>query len=118
MTRLVGAPIDGGGYHAQTQTAHGDEFAATLGWRPFPGSLNVELCVPLPGSDLPPAPATVQVRGRAYRLWPCRVDGHEGPAALMTWIRRDVYVEVELLAPSRLRDVVTGHVVIELEDAP
>lgn len=36
----------------------------------------------------------------------------------MTWIRRDVYGEVELLAPSRLRDVVTGHVVIELEDAP
>lgn len=118
MTRLVGAAVDGGGYHAGTQAEHGAAFAEALGWRPFPGSLNIELEDPLPGADLPAPHTTVLARGRSYRLWRGRVAGYDGPAALMTYADRDVYLKLEILAPTRLRDVVSTRVVIELKAAP
>lgn len=101
---LTGHVFSGGGHHSRTQERYGDEFEATLGYRPYAGSLNLQLDRP---ADLGVAQAELfWPPRRRYRLWrgrlpmdpwiPCHVmdvgkRGH-GP----DW--------VELLAPVCLRE--------------
>lgn len=94
-----GVVFSGGGNHAKTQRRYGDQFEQTLGYRPYPGSLNIRLDRPPdlgePLIELRPAPK------RRYEMWAARlwdIDGH----AMIPDRAHDT--SLEMLAPVSLRD--------------
>ena len=98
---LVGRAEHGGGHHAKTQEKLGDLFEGALGYRPYPGSLNVRTDHP---NDLEDPHAIIRGDRRSYRLWPARIQGLEIPAHLMTFEKKPSRPILELLSPVRLRD--------------
>lgn len=111
---IVGSVVDGGGYHGDTQNRIGETFERVLGYRPFPGSLNVRTDRPV---ELVNPYALVEDPDRdgwTFRLWPCRIRGVAVPCHLMTWRTTPDRPVVEILAPIRLRDYLESDVEIEL----
>lgn len=98
---LIGRAEHGAGHHAKTQEKAGDLFEEALGYRPFPGSLNIRTDHP---NDLEDPHAIVKGNRRTYRMWPARIQGLEIPAHLMTFEARPKRPILELIAPIRLRD--------------
>lgn len=119
---LTGYIVKGGGHHARNSANLAEEFEAELGWRPFPGSLNVRVGH---GTDLITRPAGVVMRereigpDRRYRLWHARLlDAPDIPAALMACRDMPQGRAVEVLAPVRLRDVLREKAPVRLEVLP
>jgi SAM-dependent methyltransferase len=99
---LVGRAEHGGGHHSSTQQKLGDLFEEALGYRPFPGSLNVRTDH---RNDLEDPHAIIRGEGqKSYRLWPAKIEGLEIPAHLMTFQKKPTRPILELLAPVCLRD--------------
>ena len=108
--RAAGRVVSGGGRHSLTQHAFGDRFERALGWRPYPGSLNVEV----PGwPEFVGAPDFV-VEGdpHTYQMWKVRVYGLQVPVCWMIPSSAPVPTIMELLAPVRLRGLVNEDLVV------
>lgn len=119
---LTGVMVDGGGHHAANSEALADRFTEELGWRPFPGSLNVRVGH---GADLKTRPHGVVIReregatDRRYRLWHARIlEAPDIPAALMACRDRPQGKSVEILAPTRLRDLLDPEAFVNVEVLP
>lgn len=111
---LAGRAVNGGGIHGRTQREHGDAFEHALGYRPFPGSLNVRVGH---GVDLPGPAVEVDTGVKVFRAWPARVVGVDAPAHLLAYYREPPrgQRDVEVLAPVRLRDHLAPDQPVELE---
>lgn len=92
-----GVVFSGGGNHVKTQRRHGERFETLLGYRPYPGSLNLRATTDLgaPQIELRPAPQ------RCYQMWAARLGGIDGHAMIPDRPHPD---SVEMLAPVSLRD--------------
>lgn len=109
---IVGRMFGGSGTHSKMQERYGSFFEAHLGYRPYPGSLNLKLDRPLdfgsPHSEL------IVGRKRDYQFWQARILGVEAPAHMMIPGKRGWPESVELLSPVRLRDQFTSVVPFEI----
>ena len=105
---IVGTVTDGGGYHAGTQQRIGDAFEQVLGYRPYPGSLNVRTDRILELVNPEAQVVDADRGGRIFRLWPCRLRGVPAPCHLMTWRTPPARPVLEVLSPVRLRDHLDG----------
>lgn len=98
---LVGRVFSGGGNHARTQERHSGRFAETLGYTPYPGSLNVRLPHPV---DFGPPHLTVTAK-HTYNIWKARIRDVKTPIHLMSPPSARSWPDtIEVLAPVRLRD--------------
>jgi hypothetical protein len=106
---VVGTPFAGSGTHGRWQRNHSDEFAAALGYTPYPGSLNLRIGHT---PDFTPD-FEILIGTRDYQIHKARIP--QGvPVHMMIPGGRAWPNSVELLSPVYLRDIIGEKVEVEL----
>lgn len=112
---IRGVPDDGFGLASQRQRRYPEPFAATLGYEPFPGTLNLRLEQLLDGRTLPSPAAEINTPEKSFVVWRAEIAGLDVPAHLSRTARHARRFmsqradRVELLAPIRLRNALPPH---------
>jgi hypothetical protein len=112
---LRGTPFHGSGSHSRSQALYGTLFAHTLGYLPYPGSLNVRVDRPV---DLGPEQLRIRPdRVRDYRLWRARLPAFPDVTVHLMDVGERGWGpdSIELLSPIRLRDLGIGTSPIAIE---
>lgn len=108
---VVGEVFGGSGNNGRHVPRFVHELEPVLGYRPFPGSLNLRTrwafrLGPYAGEFVDESRGRGGRRGGDYQLWPARVDGYDGPVhVIRPGERGHGRYSLELWAPDKLRDV-------------
>lgn len=108
---VYGTVRSGGGNNSGHVARFVDELADVLGYRPFPGSLNVKTRYafrlgPYAAEYVDPRRGRGGRRGGDYQIWPARIEGYDGPAhVIRPGVRGHGRYCLEVWAPEKLRDV-------------